>query len=103
MSLPRPFRVGRVAALPAAVIVYMLVFLATMLLPAMARALTAWSGAAGVVAVLLAVPMCSWSVRLVRRFGGRLVPLHASGERMIAPALACSAGALVAAAGGASG
>src|SRR5918993_62525 len=96
MHFPSGLRFGRLAALPAAVIVYMLVFLVTMLVPSAARALIPWPSAAGVVGLIVAVPMCSWSVRLVRRFSGRLVPLRASGERLLVPALVCLGGAAVA-------
>jgi hypothetical protein len=94
---PRVLRFGRLAALPAAVVVYMVVFLVTMLVPASARALVPWPRLGGLAGVLVALPMCSWSIRLVRRFLRRLVPLHAGGERLMIPALACVGGAIVAA------
>ena len=77
---------GRLAAVPAAVVVYMSVFFATWALPTAAWAVTPWPAVGAVLAAVGALLTCGWSVRAIRRFFGRLMPLHASGERLLVPA-----------------
>jgi hypothetical protein len=87
-------RIGRLAALPAAVIVYMLVFLSTTLVPFATQSLTPWPAVGLAVGIVVAVVMCGWSVRLLRRFAARLVPLRASGARRPIAAVVCAGVAL---------
>jgi hypothetical protein len=81
----------------AGLVVYMSVFAAIFTVPTLARSLTPWETAAPVVGLAAAIPMCAWSVRVIRRFCGRLVPVTLGGERMLVPALACIGGSVFAA------
>jgi hypothetical protein len=85
---------GRLAALPAAAIVHFLVFLSTTLVPWLVQALTPWPLVALAVGIAVAVVMCGWSTRLLRRFAARLVPLRASGKRRPIAAFVCAGLAL---------
>jgi hypothetical protein len=84
-------------ALWAAVIVCLSVLLATIGIPWIAYFSVPDRDAALAVAFLVALPMSWWSVRAMRRFCGRLIPLCSSGTRMLAPELACTAGCVFAA------
>lgn len=91
-----PFANLRLTALGAAIVVYMSVFLAIVTVPMLARSLVPWESAAPVLALVVAIPMCTWSVRVIRRFCGRLMPVSLTGEHMLAPALACIGGSVLA-------
>ena len=85
-------------ALWAALIVALSVLAATIVVPSIAYLFFAPLKAAALVgAFVVALPMSSWSVRAMRRFCGRLIPLSSGGRRMLAPALACFAGCVFAA------
>lgn len=74
---------GRLAMLPATAIVILLVFQMTVLVPSLAQAVTPWPAVGYVVGITVAVPLCGWSARLIRRFSARLIPLRASGGRRL--------------------
>jgi hypothetical protein len=81
-----------VTAIWAALIVCLSVLFATIGVPLVAYSLTSWTVAAPIMALVVVPSISSWSVRALQRFCGRLVPLSASGNRMLVPGLACIAG-----------
>ena len=83
-------------AIWAALIVCSSVLFATIGIPFAAYSLTPWTAAAPIMALVVVPPVSSWSVRALRRFCGRLIPLSSSGNRMFAPRLACMAGCVFA-------
>jgi hypothetical protein len=89
MRLWSALGLGRLAVLPATAIVVIVASLATMLMPWVVQAYTPWPAVARAGGIVVAVLMCSWSGRLIRRFSARLVPLRANGERRVVAAGAC--------------
>jgi len=86
---------GRITALPAAIIVESLVALCTVGIPVWAETLTPWPRVALPVGIAVAAMICGWSSRTLRRFVARLVPLRASGERRPIAAFVCAGVALI--------
>jgi hypothetical protein len=83
MRLWSSLALGRVAMLPATFIVMLLVYFTTTWVPSLAQAATPWPAVGYVVGISVAVPLCIWSARLMRRFSARLIPLRASGKRRL--------------------
>jgi len=86
----------KLTAIWAALIVCLSVLFATIAIPLAAYRLTPWTTAAPIMALVVVPPMSAWSVRALRRFCGRLIPLSYSGNRMFGPQLACTAGCVFA-------
>ncbi len=85
-----------ITAIWAALIVCLSVLFATIGVPLAAYSLTPWTAAAPIMALVVVPSISSWSVRALQRFCGRLIPLSSSGNRMVAPGLACIAGCVFA-------
>jgi hypothetical protein len=87
---------GRLAAVPSLLVIYMTGFVVPFLLPDFARGTWPWRSSAPYAGLLVAAFACPWTARVLFRFCTRVVPFHASGKRRIVPLLGCFAGALFA-------
>lgn len=96
-ALDRRMRATILTAPWAALIVWLSVLCATVGIPLFAYSMTPSNAAAPVVGLVVALAMCAWSVRAIRRLCARVVPLSPGGGRMLVPELACMAGCALAA------
>ena len=84
-----------ITALWAALIVCLSVLVVMIGTPLAAYLVTSWTAAPPVMALVVVPFASSWSVRALRRFCGRLLPLSSSGSRMLVPGVACMAGCVL--------